>query len=705
MNNELNSVIGPLTQAAQQALPGDMTKQQGRNPINVLKRTMQNESVQGFALGGVIRSGNSFAQDLSAPQPPTNPLTSNALVKRDKHGNDMTFTNQMKARLGEAPVGTTPASPNPLASVSPQPPAGPASIMRDQYGNDMTFTNSMKKQLGEPAVGEPSPGQNPLTAPTNAAATNVAASPATPSAPVASQNTTPPETESSPFSAIRGFAGGGTVETPEQLMARMAAKYGSTGSAQAQPAAAPAPTPQPQPVVAQAPERARGIFNIMKTRGEQIDKASGYASGGKISGPGTPTSDSIPAVVQETGEPIKVSTNERILSHAQDQLMEGVAKELGFSSLDKMLEAGTGKPVGPTVRAGKIGAAGGASPNVLAELDSDTHTPGAPNASPGPAASANPLATIDMRANNDSLARANAIRESIAVGDNTGPKVTMLENSGLKESQDLMDKWGRQDAQREMMQEMGRNPRAASALAGLHAAGVNNEAQMRGQDVAATVNQRNNDTTQRGQDITAQTERRGQDVNAQSVSAKLAGNPLTNALTQAKIDSERVSADKTRRQSDVLAQLERETNPTKRETLIENALVAQGKSPQQGERLTLEQMRTNWEIHAARKTIADLSPEDLRRKTAKQTNTGRENPDFDPGLERAVSLAGRRKIGADDEFDQRQAQVGDPAAQPAGDVATRFTADPAMKNHRLGKQTDLGTEVFDAAGKLIGHYQ
>lgn len=58
--------------------------------------------------------------------------------------------------------------------------------------------------------------------------------------------------------------------------------------------------------------------------------------------------------------------------------------------------------------------------------------------------------------------------------------------------------------------------------------------------------------------------------------------------------------------------------------------MGQGKAPQQGERLTLAQMRTNREIHAARQKIAGLSPEEIQRKTAKQTNTGRENPDFDP---------------------------------------------------------------------------
>lgn len=44
-----------------------------------------------------------------------------------------------------------------------------------------------------------------------------------------------------PLAQLRHFSGGGTVaETPEQLMARMAAKYGTTG-------AASAPDPNPAP--------------------------------------------------------------------------------------------------------------------------------------------------------------------------------------------------------------------------------------------------------------------------------------------------------------------------------------------------------------------------------------------------------------------------------------------------------------------------
>lgn len=146
----------------------------------------------------------------------------------------------------------------------------------------------------------------------------------------------------------------------------------STAPAHVQPAqAAPLPqAPVQQPPV-QAQDRPRGIIGIVGGRQQQIDKAAGYAcggkikahaQGGKISGPGTPTSDSIPAVVEGTGEQIRVANKERIVSQAQDQFLESVARQMGFENLDSMLEAGTGKPVGPTIKGGKRAAADGMSP-------------------------------------------------------------------------------------------------------------------------------------------------------------------------------------------------------------------------------------------------------------------------------------------------------------------------------------------------------
>lgn len=116
--------------------------------------------------------------------------------------------------------------------------------------------------------------------------------------------------------------------------------------------------------------------------------------GGMLKGPGTPTSDSIPAEVVDTGEPIKVATGERIVSKKQDAYLQQVAKEKGFPSVDAMLEAGTGEPVGPTLKYDdemSRGAAGGASPDDLRRqlMVSQIPTGGAPDTGPTPQPNAN----------------------------------------------------------------------------------------------------------------------------------------------------------------------------------------------------------------------------------------------------------------------------------------------------------------------------
>ena len=158
------------------------------------------------------------------------------------------------------------------------------------------------------------------------------------------------------------FADGGQISKADQLMAEINAKYGVSGKTAESPAPTPAPTPAAPPPK-EAPgsllQKAAGIFG---NRAKQIDNAVKYRNGGKIQGPGTATSDSIPAVVQETGEPIQVSDTERILSAKQELLLQKIAKLFGFDSVDAMLEAGTGVPVGPTVKGGKRAAETGMSP-------------------------------------------------------------------------------------------------------------------------------------------------------------------------------------------------------------------------------------------------------------------------------------------------------------------------------------------------------
>lgn len=166
------------------------------------------------------------------------------------------------------------------------------------------------------------------------------------------------------YSPIMGFADGGKPESAEALLARMNAKYGTAPSAET---TAPAPQPQPKPTPQPRPagsliQKAAGLFG---NRNKQIDQAAGYNQGGKpgaqgfkITGPGTATSDSIPAQT-ESGENIRVANGERVVSVAQDEALERIAEMLGYASVDAMFAEMTGKPVGPTIKGGKLAAAQG----------------------------------------------------------------------------------------------------------------------------------------------------------------------------------------------------------------------------------------------------------------------------------------------------------------------------------------------------------
>lgn len=723
-----------------------------------------------------------------------------------------------------------------------------------------------------------------------------------------------PPSARNPLLAMRepAFADGGKVETTEELMKRMAAKYGTTGATQAAPVAPPPVQPAPQPAPQPAAKGIGGAFDALKNRKSQIDRAvDGYSHGGKIKGPGTSTSDSIPAQVAETGEPIAVSNEERILSGAQDAFMEKLARFLGYESLDSMLEAATGKPVGPTVKVGRRAAADGLPPeqnplttdvfrngnsftqnlsapqptaapapaspvvrnafgndmtatikmqnaidtmqagpgprtsstttnpltamansvsqsapsmmsstrsayqagsvddphavnplvtaqpkrdapyqeaarnspvqNMMTPIDSlfpsvrrfafggsidpnrDYSIPEdqvisarqatasvAPTASPSPAAirspsqviqpraqertfsqpvatnplldyrptttvaqkanafvekgtredMTNPLTTIGMSANNESLAKANAIRQSMIDGDGTGPKVTMLGNSGLSDTQALMDKWSREDGTAAATQAAIANPKVAGAIASLASSQQATDANRYNSELARQTNAEADATRQAGQQLEAGVTMRGQDISSRDRAAQLAGNPLANELTKTQTAAMQSELDDKKALAAMVAEIGNPTTDSeRRKALTEAVLASHGKSSA----LTLPQTRDNLEIDSARQAIAGLSPEEIRRRTAKTTNTGRDNPDFDPALERAVGLANRRKIGDDPFFDERQSRMANPGTN--GDSITRFRADPAMKGYSLGKQTANGTEVFDPSGRLVGHYQ
>lgn len=118
--------------------------------------------------------------------------------------------------------------------------------------------------------------------------------------------------------------------------------------------------------------------------------------------------------------------------------------------------------------------------------------------------------------------------------------------------------------------------------------------------------------------------------------------------------------------------------------------------------LTKPQQVKNFEIDKARELTVDLSPEEIKKRTAKFTNTGRENPAFDSLLESRLRIASHRKYGEDEYFDNLRPDVAPSATSPE----QRFSADPAMKNYKLGNPTPDGKrEVLDASGKLIGHFE
>lgn len=145
--------------------------------------------------------------------------------------------------------------------------------------------------------------------------------------------------------------GGIAPETPEQLMARMAAKYGApTGAAQPaapQPQQAPAPVAKPPEKSANPLTNLTGIFNRRK---EQIDRATNYANGGiaghvKFEGKGGPRDDQIP--VKVAGQNINVSDGEQALiipakTAANAQAMEMIQKIIADSNDGRQPDMGQG---------------------------------------------------------------------------------------------------------------------------------------------------------------------------------------------------------------------------------------------------------------------------------------------------------------------------------------------------------------------------
>lgn len=142
--------------------------------------------------------------------------------------------------------------------------------------------------------------------------------------------------------------GGITQESPEQLMARMAAKYGAPTGATQQPQ--PQSTQQaPQ----QPPQKSNplGIMSMLKGRSAQIDKAvNSYADGGiaghiKFEGKGGPRDDQIP--VKVAGQEINVSNKEQALiipakTAANAQAMAAIKQIIADSNDGRQPDMGHG---------------------------------------------------------------------------------------------------------------------------------------------------------------------------------------------------------------------------------------------------------------------------------------------------------------------------------------------------------------------------
>ncbi|TAJ20772.1 MAG: hypothetical protein EPO47_05100 [Rugosibacter sp.] len=170
------------------------------------------------------------------------------------------------------------------------------------------------------------------------------------------------------------------------------------------------------------------------------------------------------------------------------------------------------------------------------------------------------------------------------------------------------------------------------------------------------------------------------------------------AEQKAKRDSEAATLDRSIQLEGLRSERD-QTREDRRDARLTRQLDARGG-------LTATQQRSNFEIDAARDAVSGMTQQDIMRRTAKATNTGRENPDYDPGLARQVALAGRRKVGDDEVFDRRGDKPTEPAAGlDRADVANRFRSDKSMLNFKLGKDTPKGVEVLDKNGRVTGHYR
>lgn len=196
------------------------------------------------------------------------------------------------------------------------------------------------------------------------------------------------------------YADGGVVakETPEQLMARMAAKYGvgSSSSQESPPAPKPAAVPQ---ATGQSVSIGKTI-DAISSRNNELRKAANYANGGVVQkiaefrGKGGPKDDKIP--VKVAGNEINVSNGEKavILPAATAQ------NPLAIAQIENLIQATNGAPPNQALKDGGKYWRGLLAPAPANGFDPQTHRgvqplmPGHVPGSEKPLGGENPLRAI-----------------------------------------------------------------------------------------------------------------------------------------------------------------------------------------------------------------------------------------------------------------------------------------------------------------------
>lgn len=176
------------------------------------------------------------------------------------------------------------------------------------------------------------------------------------------------------------------------------------------------------------------------------------------------------------------------------------------------------------------------------------------------------------------------------------------------------------------------------------------------------------------------------------------------ATQEGKRTAEAASLDKSL-EVEGLRQEGQEARDDRRDARLVKQIDAANARHAQGRGLTAAQERSNAEIDAARDATAGLTPDEIKRRTNKTSDTGRENKEYDGTLARQVTLAGRRKVGDDPDFGTRQGPAPAKSKQtPIQAAREALAADTNMAGMTLGEQTVKGFKVLDANGRHVGYF-